>query len=198
MTALKSEEDVSTPRANARRYWIGLKIAPADREDAWELCRVAVHYGGVEVDDCCFAFPNEERWLSALDALRLRFGTEYFETVESTEVDPDCREIAMASCRHLELLSRGPVSVVRLRNPEYFTDDEVAELTREWNSVADRARLPHARHGLFEHPTCEQFNVEQAHRASAATEAEGRHTDPSRPAIRSPSNPDVDQTRPSY
>ena len=29
--------------------------------------------------------------------------------------------------------------MVRLRNPKYFTDDEVAELTREWNSVADRA-----------------------------------------------------------
>ena len=28
MTALKIEEDVSTPRAKARRYWIGLKIAP--------------------------------------------------------------------------------------------------------------------------------------------------------------------------
>ena len=143
MTALKVAEDVSRPRAKARRYWIGLKIAPIDREDAWELCRVAVNYGGVEVDDCCFAFPNEERWLSALDALRLRFGTEYFETVESTEADPDCREIAMASCRHLELLSRGPVSVVRLLNPKYLTYDEVAELRASgtpWPTVQIAAR----------------------------------------------------------
>jgi anti-sigma B factor antagonist len=45
----------------------------------------------------------------------------------------------MSDYRHLELLGRGPVSVVRLLNPKYFPDDEVAGLTREWNSVADRA-----------------------------------------------------------
>ena len=44
---------------------------------------VAVRYGGVEVHDCCFAFPNEERRLTALEALRFRFGPEYFEAVDS-------------------------------------------------------------------------------------------------------------------
>jgi hypothetical protein len=74
--------EVLPPRAKARRYRIRLKISPAAREDAWEICRVAFNYGGVEVHDCCFAFPNEERWLSALEALRFRFGPEYFEAVE--------------------------------------------------------------------------------------------------------------------
>ena len=73
---------VLPPRAKARSYCIRLKVSPAAREDAWDLCRVAVQCGGVEVHDCCFAFPNEERWLSALEALRFRFGPEYFEAVE--------------------------------------------------------------------------------------------------------------------
>jgi hypothetical protein len=75
--------DVLTPRAKARSYYIRLKVSPAAREDAWDLCGVAVRYGGVEVHDCCFAFPNEERWLTALEALRFRFGPEYFEAVDS-------------------------------------------------------------------------------------------------------------------
>ena len=74
-----------TPRAKARSYCIRLKISPAAREDAWDLCRVAVDYGGVEVYDCCFAFPNEERWLTALEVLRFRFGPEYFEPVDLGE-----------------------------------------------------------------------------------------------------------------
>ena len=73
-----------TPPEKARRYWIGLKISPAEREDAWEMFHVVAHYGGVEVDDCCFSFPTEERWLAALEALRLRCGPEFFEAVEST------------------------------------------------------------------------------------------------------------------
>ena len=40
---------------------------------------------------------------------------------------------------HLELLSRGPVSKVRLLNHRPFCVDKVTELTGEWNSVADRA-----------------------------------------------------------
>jgi anti-sigma B factor antagonist len=46
----------------------------------------------------------------------------------------------MPKYRHLELLSYGPVSRVRLLNQSPLCDDEeVAELTREWNFVADRA-----------------------------------------------------------
>ena len=74
-----------TRRAKARRYRIRLKISPAAREDAWELCRLALNYGGVEVHDCCFVFPNEERWLTAWEALRFRFGPEYFEAAETEE-----------------------------------------------------------------------------------------------------------------
>jgi len=45
----------------------------------------------------------------------------------------------MPEYRHLEVLSLGPVSRVRLLNHKRFWDEEVAELTSEWNSVADRA-----------------------------------------------------------
>jgi anti-anti-sigma factor len=45
----------------------------------------------------------------------------------------------MSGYHHLELLRRGPVSLVHLRNHRPFRDGEVAELAREWNSVADRA-----------------------------------------------------------
>ena len=76
--------EVLPPRAKARRYRIRLKISPAAREDAWEICRVALNYG-VEVQDCCFAFANEEQYLNALETLRLRFGPEYFEAVEPLE-----------------------------------------------------------------------------------------------------------------
>ena len=120
MVALRVSRGASSPLAKAGRYWIGLRISPADREDAWEMCRVAAHYGGVEVDDCCFAFPNQERWLSALEALRFRFGPEYFEAVESTEPHPDCGEVAKSGYHHLELLDRGAVSGVRLGIPSTF------------------------------------------------------------------------------
>lgn len=76
---------VLTSCSRAGRYCIRLKVSPAAREDAWELCRVAVQCGGVEVHDCCFTFANEERWLAALEALRFRFGPEYFEAVASGE-----------------------------------------------------------------------------------------------------------------
>jgi hypothetical protein len=68
-------------------YRIRLKIRPADREDAWDLCQVALRYGGVEVDDGCFAFPDEEQWVSALEALRFRFGTEYFEARDLAQAE---------------------------------------------------------------------------------------------------------------
>jgi hypothetical protein len=67
------------------RYCIRLKVSKAAREDAWDICRVAVDYGGIEVHDCCFAFPNEEQWLSVVEALRFCFGPEYFEAVDSGE-----------------------------------------------------------------------------------------------------------------
>ena len=87
MIASTVERDALTPRARVGRYCIRLKISPAAREDAWEICRAAVDYGGVEIHNCCFAFPSEERRLTALEALRFRFGPEYFEAVDSGESD---------------------------------------------------------------------------------------------------------------
>ena len=79
MISSTTQRDALRRCAERRKYWIHLKICPTAREDAWELCRAAVHFGGVEVHDCCFAFPNEERWLAAMESLRFRFGPEYFE-----------------------------------------------------------------------------------------------------------------------
>ena len=45
----------------------------------------------------------------------------------------------MPQYRHFELLSRGPVSRVRLLNHRPLCPEKLAELTAEWNSVADRA-----------------------------------------------------------
>ena len=45
----------------------------------------------------------------------------------------------MTKYQHLEVLDRGPVSRVRLLNHRRVFADEVAELTSEWNSVADCA-----------------------------------------------------------
>ena len=85
MIASKVGKDSLSLRSNAGSYWIHLKISPAAREDAWDLCRVAIYYGGVEVCDCRFAFASEEQWRTALEALRFRFGPEYFEAVDSAE-----------------------------------------------------------------------------------------------------------------
>ncbi len=85
MIVSRVAREVLPPRAKARRFRIWLKISPVAREDAWEICRVALNYGGVEVHDCCFAFTSEERWLSALEALRFRFGPEYFAAVDTGE-----------------------------------------------------------------------------------------------------------------
>lgn len=71
------------------RYAIRLRVSPRAREDAWELCRIAVHYGGVEVQDCCFAFASEEQWLAALEALRFRFGPEYFQPLDAATGEGD-------------------------------------------------------------------------------------------------------------
>ena len=122
-----------------RDYCIQLKISPAVREDAWELCRVVLKHGGVEVSDCCFTFVNKERWLAAVEALRTGFGPEYFEAADAAETDHGCGEIKMPEYRHLELLCRGPVSRVRILNHGPFCDERIAALASEWNSIADRA-----------------------------------------------------------
>jgi hypothetical protein len=59
-----------------------LKIRRIDRDDAWEMFRLADYYGGVEVDDGCIAFPSEEQCRRAFNAIRLGFGNEYVEVVE--------------------------------------------------------------------------------------------------------------------
>ena len=84
MIASLAGKKVPASSSRSRDYCIHLKISPADREDAWELCRVLLHYGGVEVYDCCFAFANKERWLMAAESLRWQFGPEYFEAADST------------------------------------------------------------------------------------------------------------------
>lgn len=43
----------------------------------------------------------------------------------------------MPRYRHLELLSQGEVSVVRLLDPRPFQGDEIEELLDEWNAVAE-------------------------------------------------------------
>ena len=85
MIASTVGRDALTSHSRVGRYFICLEVSRAAREDAWELCRVAVQYDGVEVHDCCFAFPNEERWRTALEVMRFRFGPEYFEAVDSGE-----------------------------------------------------------------------------------------------------------------
>lgn len=85
MIALRSKTESPAFSTRLRSYRIYLNISPADREDAWEMCRVALHYGGVEVSDCCFAFANQDRWMMALESLRFRFGPKFFEAVDSTE-----------------------------------------------------------------------------------------------------------------
>jgi hypothetical protein len=77
--------NVPASLSQPRTYFIDLKISPAHREDAWDLCRVALQYGGVEVSDGRFAFADEEQWLMALESLRFHFGPEYFHPVESSE-----------------------------------------------------------------------------------------------------------------
>jgi hypothetical protein len=62
-------------------YSIRLKIPPAAREDAWDWYRVAIQCGGREIRCGCFAFPDEERWLEALETLRHQFGIAYCETL---------------------------------------------------------------------------------------------------------------------
>ena len=81
--------DTLTSRSTLGRYYVRLRASPAAREDAWDICQVATYYGGVEAHDWCFAFPNEERWLTALEVLRFRFGPEYFEAVNSAETHHD-------------------------------------------------------------------------------------------------------------
>jgi hypothetical protein len=89
MVAMPVRSQWPVSASQPRNYCIHLKISPLNREDAWELCRVLLHYGGVEVSDCCFAFANQERWLMAVESLRWQFGPEYFQALDSTETDHD-------------------------------------------------------------------------------------------------------------
>jgi hypothetical protein len=89
MIALQVGSDASRSPLQSRNYWIRLRILPADREDAWDLCRVLLRYGGVEVSDGCFAFASAERWLMASESLRFQFGPEYFEAVEPADAPHD-------------------------------------------------------------------------------------------------------------
>jgi hypothetical protein len=82
MIATTNRKDLRALRPSAGRYGIRLRISPAAREDAWELCRAAVVYGGVEVRDCYFVFSSEQRRRSAQEALQLQFGPEYFEVLD--------------------------------------------------------------------------------------------------------------------
>jgi hypothetical protein len=84
MVALAVAADVSAS-SKTHNYCIHLRISPAEREDTWDLGRLARYYGGVAVSDYYFAFPNEEHWLRASEALRLHFGAAYFEPVELAE-----------------------------------------------------------------------------------------------------------------
>jgi anti-anti-sigma factor len=43
----------------------------------------------------------------------------------------------MSTFQHLELLNDGPIALVRLVHPRLICDNDIEELTKEWNSVAD-------------------------------------------------------------
>jgi hypothetical protein len=89
MTTSTIGNDTPASASKPRDYWIRLRISPEDREDAWDLCRVALNYGGVEVRACCFAFADKEQWLAAMETLRFRFGPDYLEPFDSTETHHD-------------------------------------------------------------------------------------------------------------
>ena len=83
MLDLRNETGVPALPAKPHRYWIYLKVSPADREDAWDLCQVMMNYGRVEVSDCRFAFASDEQWRMTAEALCFRFGVKYFEAFAS-------------------------------------------------------------------------------------------------------------------
>ena len=94
MIALPVGKNMPASSWKPRSYCIHLKISPANREDAWELFRVVLHYGGVEVSGCCFAFVNAEQRLMALESLRFQFGPEYFEAVDMDIVEAGTRAVS--------------------------------------------------------------------------------------------------------
>ena len=69
-TLLIADNDVRRRRELRRfftaKYWIRLRIDPADREDAWDLFQAVSRYGGIEVRDGCFGFADKERWVARL------------------------------------------------------------------------------------------------------------------------------------
>lgn len=79
-TLLEADEALTSP-PSAGRYNIRLTIPPAAREDAWDWYRVAIQCGGREIRSGCFTFPDEERWLEALEILRHQFGIAYCEAL---------------------------------------------------------------------------------------------------------------------
>jgi hypothetical protein len=83
MIALTAQRYALNACLKRSHYLIRLRIASAAREDAWEMCQLAHRLGGVEVRECCFAFADEEQWVTALESLRFRFGPEYFEPVDA-------------------------------------------------------------------------------------------------------------------
>jgi hypothetical protein len=79
MIATTVKRRTPVPYPARAKYWIRLRIDPADREDAWDLFQAVSRYGGIEVRDGCFGFAEKERWLTALEDVRCRFGGQYLE-----------------------------------------------------------------------------------------------------------------------
>lgn len=74
------------PCLKAERYCIRVKLYLSDRDDARDICRLALLHGGMMIREFCFAYANREQWLAALKSLCLRFSAEYFEPVDATEI----------------------------------------------------------------------------------------------------------------
>lgn len=85
MTTFTATRAARGLHATLGNYCIRLKVLVADHEDAWDLCQEAIRYEGVEIRDCCFAFASEERRAAASEAMRVRFGPQYFEEVDMAD-----------------------------------------------------------------------------------------------------------------
>jgi hypothetical protein len=82
MIAFRKRPDEESSLAY-HEFCIQLKVSPAEREDAWDICGTMQRLGGVEVRDCCFAFATEQRRQMALESLRRQFGPRYFEALDA-------------------------------------------------------------------------------------------------------------------
>ena len=94
MAILAAPSSVGRGPPQPGEYRIRLKVRTC--EDAWEMRETAFYYGGVELLDCCFAFRSEEQRMAALELLRFRFGPEYFESVDASELDSRTRLLFFA------------------------------------------------------------------------------------------------------